>query len=81
MLMDGVHFVLGDCGGARAGHKALGVNLSDLAAMAAIPMAAFVSLALRSSMAVPWPAAIRTCGMGRRSSTSRSSALLGRAAR
>jgi thiamine-monophosphate kinase len=46
MLMDGVHFVLSECGAARAGHKALGVNLSDLAAMAAEPLAAFVSLAL-----------------------------------
>lgn len=46
MLMDGAHFVLSECGAARAGHKALGVNLSDLAAMAARPLAAFVSLAL-----------------------------------
>jgi thiamine-monophosphate kinase len=46
MLMDGVHFDLSTCAAARAGHKALGVNLSDLAAMAATPLAAFVSLAL-----------------------------------
>lgn len=46
MLMDGTHFTLAECGAARAGHKALGVNLSDLAAMAARPLAAFVSLAL-----------------------------------
>jgi thiamine-monophosphate kinase len=46
MLMDGAHFVLNECGATRAGHKALGVNLSDLAAMAAKPLAAFVSLAL-----------------------------------
>ncbi len=46
MLMDGTHFVLAECGAARAGHKALGVNLSDLAAMAAEPRAAFISLAL-----------------------------------
>lgn len=46
MLMDGTHFVLSECGASRAGHKSLGVNLSDLAAMAARPIAAFVSLAL-----------------------------------
>lgn len=46
MVMDGAHFVLTECGGYRAGHKALGVNLSDLAAMAAQPLVALVSLAL-----------------------------------
>lgn len=46
MLMDGVHFQLNDCGPALAGRKALAVNLSDLAAMAAEPRGALVSLAL-----------------------------------
>ena len=46
MLMDGVDFVLGDVDPRRAGRKALAVNLSDLAAMAARPVAAIVSLAL-----------------------------------
>jgi thiamine-monophosphate kinase len=46
MLMDGVHFRLADHGPERAGRKALAVNLSDAAAMAAEPVAAFVSLAL-----------------------------------
>ena len=46
MLMDGVDFVLADCDPRRVGRKALAVNLSDLAAMAATPVAAFVSLAL-----------------------------------
>jgi thiamine-monophosphate kinase len=46
MLMDGVDFILKDCGPFAAGRKALAVNLSDLAAMGAKPVAAFVSLAL-----------------------------------
>jgi thiamine-monophosphate kinase len=46
MLMDGVDFVLKDVDPRRVGHKALAVNLSDLAAMAAKPIAAFVSLCL-----------------------------------
>jgi len=46
MLTDGVDFVLSDIDPQQAGHKALGVNLSDLAAMAAQPVAVFVSLVL-----------------------------------
>jgi thiamine-monophosphate kinase len=46
LLMDGVDFILRDIDPRRAGRKALAVNLSDLAAMAARPLAAFVSLAL-----------------------------------
>lgn len=46
MLMDGVDFILKDADPRRVGRKALAVNLSDLAAMAAKPVAAFVSLAL-----------------------------------
>jgi thiamine-monophosphate kinase len=46
MLMDGVDFQLDRCDPRRIGRKALAVNLSDLAAMAARPVAAFVSLAL-----------------------------------
>lgn len=48
MLMEGVHFDLGSQALERVGRKALAVNLSDLAAMAAEPVAAFVSLALRA---------------------------------
>lgn len=33
MLLDGVHFVVEECGPYWAGRKALAVNLSDLAAM------------------------------------------------
>src|SRR5688572_5945124 len=46
MLMDGVDFRVGEHDPAAIGHKALAVNLSDLAAMAARPVAALVSLCL-----------------------------------
>lgn len=46
MLMDTVDFVLGEIDARRAGHKALAVNLSDMAAMAARPLGAVVALAL-----------------------------------
>lgn len=46
LLTDGVDFVLAACDPVRVGRKALAVNLSDLAAMAARPVAAVVSLAL-----------------------------------
>ncbi|MFM1903731.1 MAG: Thiamine-monophosphate kinase [Planctomycetota bacterium] len=47
MLMEGVDFILGpDCPPAAIGHKALAVNLSDLAAMGARPEAAVVAVAL-----------------------------------
>ncbi len=46
MLMDGTDFILRECGPLAAGRKALAVNLSDLAAMGARPVAAFVSFAL-----------------------------------
>ncbi|MDX1945058.1 MAG: thiamine-phosphate kinase [Pirellulaceae bacterium] len=46
MLMDGVDFLLAEHEPERIGRKALAVNLSDLAAMAAQPVAALVSLAL-----------------------------------
>jgi thiamine-monophosphate kinase len=45
-VTDGVDFILSEVGPGPAGHKALGVNLSDLAAMAAEPVAAVVSLVL-----------------------------------
>jgi thiamine-monophosphate kinase len=47
MLMEGTDFVFGpDCSPRQVGHKALAVNLSDLAAMAARPEAAFAAVAL-----------------------------------
>lgn len=49
MLMDGVDFIFGQHSAAEIGRKALAANLSDLAAMAAYPVAAFVSFALPQS--------------------------------
>lgn len=49
MLMDGVDFELDRIDPRRAGHKALAVNLSDLAAMASQPLAAVVAVALPRS--------------------------------
>jgi thiamine-monophosphate kinase len=46
LLTDGVDFELEKIDARRAGHKALAVSLSDLAAMAARPVAAFVAVAL-----------------------------------
>ncbi len=46
LLTDGVDFLIDEVQPEQIGHKALGVNLSDLAAMAARPVAAFVSLVL-----------------------------------
>src|SRR5688500_17292385 len=46
MISDGVDFDLRATNPARIGYKALAVNLSDLAAMAARPVAAVVALAL-----------------------------------
>jgi hypothetical protein len=57
MLMEGVDFILGpDCPPQAVGHKALAVNLSDLAAMAARPEAAVVAVAPRRRHARPRPA-------------------------
>ena len=47
MLMEGVDFILGpECTPRMVGHKALAVNLSDLAAMGARPEAAVAAVAL-----------------------------------
>ena len=46
LLTDGVDFELDKVSPRRAGRKALAVNLSDLAAMAARPLAAVIALAL-----------------------------------
>src|SRR5436189_5926697 len=46
LLTDGVDFRVGVDDPRRIGRQALGASLSDLAAMAAKPVAAFVSLAL-----------------------------------
>src|SRR4029078_224236 len=46
LLTDGVDFRVGTDDLRRIGRQALGANLSDLAAMAATPLAAFISIAL-----------------------------------
>ena len=49
-VLDGTHFRLEECGAKAAGRKALARNLSDVAAMAAIPVAAVTSVALPNDM-------------------------------
>jgi thiamine-monophosphate kinase len=51
-LVEGVHFDRGFVAPADIGHRALAVNLSDLAAMGAEPRAALLSLALPAALAV-----------------------------
>jgi thiamine-monophosphate kinase len=46
LLVDDVHFRLATTGARDLGHKALAVNLSDLAAMGVRPVAAFVGLVI-----------------------------------
>ena len=46
MLLEGSHFCLAEAGPRRVGHKAMAVNLSDIAAMAGRPVAAVVSVGL-----------------------------------
>jgi thiamine-monophosphate kinase len=52
MLMDGRHFRLDRDGPQAVGYKALAVNLSDIAAMAGVPFAAFVAVSLPRAQAV-----------------------------
>ncbi|MBM3782341.1 MAG: thiamine-phosphate kinase [Acidobacteria bacterium] len=51
-LVEGVHFSRAWCPAASIGHKALAVNLSDIAAMGALPRWALLSLALPADTAV-----------------------------
>ncbi len=53
VLIDGIHFDRAFCDPESIGHKALAVNLSDLAAMGAAPRLALLSLGLPSA----WPVA------------------------
>jgi thiamine-monophosphate kinase len=49
-VLDGVHFVLAEHGPAATGRKAMARNLSDVAAMAAEPLAAVASVAMPADM-------------------------------
>src|SRR5262245_1005800 len=49
VVIDGVDFRLAECGAAAAARKALAVNVSDLAAMAALPRACVVGAVLPRS--------------------------------
>jgi thiamine-monophosphate kinase len=51
MLMEGRHFHLEETSARQIGYKALAVNLSDIAAMAGIPIAAVAAVALPRSRA------------------------------
>ncbi len=53
LLLDGVHFDLKQTDSRLAGRKAMAVNLSDLAAMASVPTAAFVSIAIPRNLKSP----------------------------
>ena len=52
MLADGVHFIVGQTPLELIGRKAMAVNLSDLAAMAAKPVCAVVSIMLPKTMSL-----------------------------
>lgn len=54
MLVDGVHFSDRTTSAADVGWRAAAANLSDLAAMGAIPLGITVSLGLPGSLAVGW---------------------------
>lgn len=49
MLLEGSCFLLAEAGPERVGRKAMSVNLSDIAAMAGVPVAAFVAVGLPRS--------------------------------
>lgn len=54
MLVEGRHFRLTTTDAASLGHKALAVNLSDVAAMGGVPRWAVVALALPGSLDTAW---------------------------
>lgn len=54
MLVEKVHFRLGQITPFQLGYKALAVNLSDIAAMGGIPLASFLSLSLPSRLDQSW---------------------------
>lgn len=54
MLIEGTHFTLDRIGAYMLGSKSASVNISDIAAMGGTPTAAFLSLALPSSLDDEW---------------------------
>lgn len=54
MLIEDVHFLISRIAPEDLGHKSLAVNLSDIAAMGGIPLYAFLSIGLPSSVEVSW---------------------------
>lgn len=54
MLVEKVHFRLGQITPFQLGYKSLAVNLSDIAAMGGTPMASFLSLSLPSRLDESW---------------------------
>ena len=54
VLMEGVHFLRSAAAAAEIGRKSLAVNLSDVAAMGAEPVASLLSLALPADAAGEW---------------------------
>jgi thiamine-monophosphate kinase len=60
MLVEGVHFLRDDVAPESIGHKALAVNLSDLAAMGARPRLATVTLGLPENIDAQWIRAFYT---------------------
>ena len=54
--VDGVHFTRAFCAAADVGHRALHVNLSDVAAMGAEPRVALLSLGLPADLEARWVA-------------------------
>lgn len=64
MLVEGVHFLRGSIAAEELGHKALAVNLSDLAAMGAAADYALVSMALPGDLPVSFVEGVYR-GLGR----------------
>jgi thiamine-monophosphate kinase len=60
MLVEGVHFHRHLTSGEDLGHKALAVNLSDIAAMGGTPREAFISIAIPSDCGLTYLEAIYT---------------------
>lgn len=58
-LIEGVHFLRDEISARQLGHKAMAVNLSDVAAMGGEPTAAFLALALTADLQPAWVEAFR----------------------